>query len=138
MASLTLHLSKFVCFETDKKNVLYYVKFCYVKFAIKKKNVLCKIHIPNLAKDFQSETNMPSIKVRQCCDIYPKLSVLKWCGNFCCFSTFLTTPNEQVHHCLSMSGGILCQQRAHSWASRQAQSLGKSLHHPRGLHSVRK
>ena len=46
----------------------------------KKKTVLCKIHIPNLAKDFQSETNMPSIKVRQCCDIYPKLSVLKQHG----------------------------------------------------------
>ena len=52
---------------------------------IKKNNVLCKIHIPNLAKDFQSETNMPSIKVHQCRDIYPKLSVLKQHDQICKF-----------------------------------------------------
>ena len=51
----------------------YFDQFLFVGFF----NVLCKIHIPNLAKDFQSETNMPSIKVHQCRDIYPKLSVLK-------------------------------------------------------------
>ena len=68
-----------------------------VKFANFQKNAFCKVRFSNLAKDFKSETRMPFMNVHQCRDIYPKLSVLKCCGNFCCFSTFLTTPTAQGH-----------------------------------------